>query len=145
VTADTNAATVLAFDFGARRTGVAVGNTLLRIASPLVTIETERTDQRFAAIDTLLAQWQPTRLVVGLPTHADGTEHAMTQRVRRFARQLEGRFNLPVDLVDERWTTEVAEDALRTAGTPSAKRKGVRDQIAAQLILQSWFDAGGSQ
>ena len=137
-----HAATVLAFDFGTRRIGVAVGNTLVRLAHPLTTIDCERIDSRFAAIDALLTEWRPLRLVVGLPTHADVAEHAMTARARRFARQLEGRCNLPVDLVDERWTTEAADYDLRDAGTSIAKRKGVRDQVAAQRILQSWFDDG---
>jgi putative holliday junction resolvase len=140
VTGTAQAATVLAFDFGTRRIGVAVGNTLLRQAHPLTTIDDERTDVRVAAIAALIAQWQPARLVVGLPTHADGTPHAMTARARRFSRQLQGRFHLPVDLVDERWTTEVAEDALREAGTSAGKRREVRDRIAAQLILQSWLE-----
>lgn len=140
MTENANAATVLAFDFGTRRLGIAVGNTLVRIAHPLTTVDDERTDVRFAAIDALLAQWQPVQLVVGLPTHADGTEHEMTSRARRFARQLGGRCNLPVDLIDERWTTEAADYDLRDAGTSAAKRKSVRDQVAAQRILQSWFD-----
>ena len=140
-------ATVLAFDFGTRRIGVAVGNTLLRTAQPLVTIDDERTDERFAAIAALIAEWQPGMLVVGLPTHADGTEHDMTQRAHRFARQLEGRFGLPVARVDERWTTQDAKGALAAAGGRRAGREGraVRDQVAAQLILQGWFDDRGDE
>jgi putative Holliday junction resolvase len=133
-------ATVLAFDFGTRRIGVAMGNTLMRIAHPLVTIEGERNDERFEAIAALVAQWQPGTLVVGLPMHADGTEHDMTHRAQRFARQLEGRFRLPVALVDERWTTEAAQSMLDDAGTTGRKGRAVRDSVAAQLILQSWFD-----
>ena len=133
-------ATVLAFDFGTRRIGVAMGNTLMRIAHPLVTIEGERNDERFEAIAALVAEWQPGMLVVGLPTHADGTEHDMTHRAQRFARQLEGRFRLPVALVDERWTTEAAQSMLDDAGTTGRKGRAARDSVAAQLILQSWFD-----
>ena len=133
-------ATVLAFDFGTRRIGVAVGNTLTRMAHPLATIDGERTDVRFAAIAVLVAEWQPGTLVVGLPTHADGTEHDTTLRAQRFAQQLEGRFRLPVALVDERWTTEAAQSALEEAGMTGRKGNAVRDQMAAQLILQSWFD-----
>ncbi len=133
-------ATVLAFDFGTRRIGVAVGNTLTRAAHPLATIEDERSDQRFAAISALIAEWQPGTLVVGLPTHADGSEHEMTQRARRFARQLEGRFHLPVEMVDERWTTQAAQSAQDDAGSAGRKGRALRDQVAAQLILQSWFD-----
>ena len=136
-------ATVLAFDFGTQRIGVAVGNTLTRRAHPLITIQGERGDERFAAIAALVAEWQPGTLVVGLPTHADGSAHAMTQRAQRFARQLDGRFGLPVALVDERWTTQAAkaaQDAAGGSGNTGHRGRAVRDQVAAQLILQSWFD-----
>ena len=133
-------ATVLAFDFGTRRIGIAMGNTLTSTAHALTTIDDERTEQRFAAIAALVKEWAPGTLVVGLPVHADGKEHDMTQRARRFARQLEGRFQLPVALVDERWTTEAAQSALDDSGVTGRKGKAVRDQVAAQLILQSWFD-----
>jgi putative Holliday junction resolvase len=133
-------ATVLAFDFGTQRIGVAMGNTLTRRAHPLVTIDEERSDERFAAISALVAEWQPGTLVVGLPTHADGSGHEMTRRAQRFARQLEGRFRLPVALVDERWTTEAAQSVLDDAGITGRKGRAVRDSVAAQIILQSWFD-----
>src|SRR5690606_32587095 len=109
-------ATFLAFDFGTKRIGVAVGNTIVRTARPVTTIEAEANDQRFAAIGALVNEWQPQALVVGVPVHADGSEHEMTQRARRFARQLGGRFRLPVIEVDERYTTEAAEMALRESG-----------------------------
>ena len=133
-------ATVLAFDFGTQRIGVAVGNTLTRTAHPLGTIDAERSHERFAAIAALVAEWQPGTLVVGLPTHADGAEHDMTHRAQRFARQLEGRFRLPVALVDERWTTEAAQSVMDAAGRSGRKERATRDAVAAQLILQSWFD-----
>jgi putative holliday junction resolvase len=132
--------TVLAFDFGTRRIGVAVGNTLLRIARPLTTIAAEANAARFAAIAALVADWQPGLLVVGRPVHADGVPHEMTARAERFARQLEGRFGLPVARVDERFTSVGAEDALAAAGVRAGARKAARDEVAAQLILQSWFD-----
>jgi putative Holliday junction resolvase len=141
-------ATVLAFDFGTQRIGVAVGNTLTRQAHPLTTIQGERNDERFAAIAALVAEWQPGTLVVGLPTHADGTAHDMTDRARRFARQLDGRFGLPVALVDERWTTQAAQSAQEAAGgSGNTGRRGraLRDQGAAQIILQSWFDEPDNQ
>ena len=136
-------AIVLAFDFGTRRIGVAMGNTLTRTAHPLGTIDAERSHERFAAIAALVAEWQPGRLVVGLPTHADGSAHEMTQRAQRFARQLEGRFRLPVAMVDERWTTQTAQSVLDDAGMTGRKGRAVRDAVAAQLILQSWFDERG--
>lgn len=134
------AVAVLAFDFGTRRIGVAAGNTLVRVAHPLATIEQERNEQRFDSIAELINEWQPAILVVGLPLHADGTEHVMTERARRFARQLQGRFRLPVEFSDERWTTELAQAALDAQGTRGAVARGARDRVAAQLILQSWFD-----
>jgi len=137
-TADTG--TVLAFDFGTRRIGVAVGNTLVRVAHPLTTIADEANAARFAAVASLIDEWQPAVLVVGRPVHADGKAHEMTARAERFARQLEGRFGLPVAQVDERLTTVDAEAALVAAGVGAKQRKALRDQAAAQRILQSWFD-----
>ncbi len=137
---------MLAFDFGTRRIGVAVGNSLLRVARPLTTIAAEANAARFAAVAALIGEWQPDLLVVGHPVHADGAEHALTARAERFARQLEGRFGLPVAHVDERFTSVAAEDALAAAGFRAGARKAARDEVAAQLILQSWFDqlvAGG--
>ena len=99
--------TVLGFDFGLKRIGVAVGNTGLRHAQPLLIIDAPTNDGKFAAIGELIAQWQPALCVVGLPTHPDGAEHEMTVRCRRFANQLHGRFNLPVELVDERYSSAV--------------------------------------
>jgi putative Holliday junction resolvase len=101
---------LLAFDYGLRRVGVAVGNTLLGQAQPLRTLALEGA-ARFAAIEQLLREWQPDALVVGVPFHPDGAPHENTQRAQRFARQLGGRFRLPVFEVDERWsTTEVLAD-----------------------------------
>ena len=134
------AATVLAFDFGTRRIGIAVGNTLLRVARPLATIDRDRVDERFAAIAAIIAEWQPSRLIVGVPTHADGTPHAMTDRARNFARKLGGRVRLPVSEVDERWTTLAAKDQLAADGIGGQRARAERDQVAAQIILQSWFD-----
>jgi putative Holliday junction resolvase len=132
------AGTVLAFDFGTRRIGVAIGETGIGVAHPLATLAAKSGRERFEAIGALIEEWRPVLLVVGLPTHADGTAHAMTARALRFARQLEGRFGLPVTCCDERFTTYDAELALRGAGVRA--RKTVRDQVAAQLILQSYLD-----
>jgi putative holliday junction resolvase len=132
--------TVLAFDFGTRNIGVAIGNTLVRVAHPLTTIAGEVNAARFAAIGALVAQWQPQVLVVGLPVHADGAEHEMTSRARRFARSLEGRFGLPVMRVDERFTTRAADAKLRAQGVRCTAHTGARDAVAAALILQTWFD-----
>ena len=110
----------LAFDFGTRRVGVAAGNSLTRQATPLRTIAAEG-DERFAAIARLIAEWQPDALIVGVPVHPDGTPHDNTRRAQRFARQLHGRFRLPVHEVDERYsTTEAAASGARDLDAASA-------------------------
>ncbi len=131
---------VLAFDFGKKRIGVAIGNNMLGIARPLMTIDNEVTEQRFAVIAQLLDTWQPVLLVVGLPMNSDGTAHELTQLSQRFARRLAGRFNIKVILQDERYTSQTASAALREAGIAGRKQKSVLDQVAAQQILQSFFD-----
>lgn len=110
----------LAFDFGLKRIGVAAGNSLTRQATPLRTIAAEG-DARFAAIGALIAEWQPDALIVGVPVHPDGTPHDNTRRAQRFARQLHGRFRLPVHEVDERYsTTEAAASGARDLDAASA-------------------------
>jgi putative Holliday junction resolvase len=132
--------TLLAFDFGTKRIGIAVGNTVTGTARPLTTIADEKTDTRFSAIAALLAEWQPAALVVGLPCNDDGTPHAMTALSRRFANRLKGRFNLPTLLVDERYTSAAASSVLDEEGIHGRKQKSLIDQYAAQQILQAYFD-----
>ena len=132
--------TLLAFDFGEKRIGVAIGESTLKMAHPLTTIHATRNDTRLRAIDQLITEWQPVQLVVGLPRHLDGTEHNMSARCRGFARQLEGRFRLPTTLVDERLTSAEAHSLLRGFGRGGKKDKALIDQLAAQRILQSYFD-----
>jgi putative Holliday junction resolvase len=110
----------LAFDFGLKRVGVATGNSLTRRATPLRTIAAEG-DERFAAIGRLVAEWQPDALIVGVPVHPDGAPHDNTRRAQRFARQLHGRFRLPVHEVDERYsTTDAAASGARDLDAASA-------------------------
>ena len=110
----------LAFDFGTRRVGVATGNTLTHRATPLQTLAIEG-EERFAAIAALIKEWQPDALVVGVPFHPDGAPHDNTERARRFARQLRGRYRLPVHEVDERYsTTEALSDGARDLDAASA-------------------------
>jgi putative Holliday junction resolvase len=134
------AGTVLAFDFGTRRIGVAVGELDTGLAHPLATIAASRDDEWLRAVAALVAEWRPALFVVGLPTRADGVPHAMTARAQRFAGKLERHFALPVELCDERFTTHGASDALRETGVRGAERKRVRDRVAAQLILQDYLD-----
>lgn len=133
--------TVMAFDFGVKRIGVATGNTMLGSAHPLTTIAFADKARRYAAIAALIAEWQPALLVVGLPSHMDGTEHEISKLARKFARELGARFALPVELVDERLTSAMAEMELAQAHVKLSKRKALVDQMAAQQILQSYFDA----
>ena len=132
--------TLLAFDFGTKRIGIAVGNTLLHRANPLTTIDDEKTDTRFAKIAALMAEWQPCALVVGLPCNDDGTPHELTALCRRFANRLKGRFGLPVILVDERYTSLAASARLNEEGIRGRQQKTLLDQYAAQQILQAYFD-----
>ena len=120
-TATGAAQSFLAFDFGTRRTGVAVGNRLTRTAQPLKTIAAQG-DALFAPIAAILQEWQPDALVVGVPRHPDGNAHDMTQRAQRFARQLAGRFHLPVHEVDERYSSvEAAAQGARDLDAESAR------------------------
>ena len=123
--------TVMAFDYGTRRIGVAVGNTLTRQGQPMKTIAEASSDAVFKAIEGLLKEWQPNRLVVGLPCHPDGTEHAMSAKARRFGNQLHGRFQLPVEWVDERYTSAVLE------ANPDMRDN--LDAESAALILEQYF------
>jgi putative Holliday junction resolvase len=132
--------TLLAFDFGTRRIGIAVGNTVTATARPLTTIDDEKNDTRFAAIAALIKERQPAALVVGLPCNDDGTPHELTALCRRFANRLKGRFNLPTLLVDERYTSAAASTALGEEGIHGRKQKSLIDQYAAQQILQAYFD-----
>jgi len=132
--------TYLAFDFGTKRIGVAVGNSVTRTAQPLVTLHGEENDKRFAAIEALIREWQPARLVVGLPCNEDGTPHEMTRLCRRFANRLKGRYGVPVILVDERYTSAAASMELSAAGVHGIRQKSMLDQVAAQQILQAYFD-----
>ena len=120
----------MSFDFGLKRIGVAVGNLLIKQAQPLTIIDAASNAAKFAAIGTLIDEWQPSRIVVGLPLHPDGAEHEMTLRCRRFANQITGRFGVATVLIDERYTSAVL----------SASRGGHVDSLAAALILQQFFD-----
>ena len=123
--------TILAFDYGTRRIGIAVGNTEARVSQALKTIAAANADVLFREIDSLLKEWQPDQLVVGLPTHPDGAEHEMTQKARRFGNQLQGRFHLPLEWVDERYTSAVLE------GDPQMHDN--LDAHSAALILEQYF------
>jgi len=123
--------TVMAFDYGTRRVGVAVGNSVSRSGQALKTIATPNIKELFQQIEGLLKEWGPNQLVVGLPMHPDGTAHEMTAKAKRFGNQLNGRFGLPVAWVDERYTSAVLE------GDPSMRDN--LDARSAALILEQYF------
>jgi len=135
---------VLAFDFGEKRIGVAVGEWSLAQAHPLTTIHGEANKERFTTIAALIAEWRPVSLVVGLPVSLDGTPHAMTARCIRFANQLRGRFGLSVDYAEERLSSVEAEERLRAGGHDARSAKAHVDALAAQIILQCFFEHAAS-
>lgn len=132
--------TVLAFDYGVKRTGVASGELEIGVAHPLATLKADSRAARFAAIDKLMAEWQPGLLVVGLPFHPDGAEHELTRAARNFAANLEDRYKLPVFLHDERYSSAAAESEIHAASQSGVKSRHSVDAIAAQHILQGFFD-----
>ena len=133
--------TILAFDYGEKRIGVATGETILKTAHALTTINAEQNELKFSQIAQLISEWRPSLLVVGLPMHMDGEANLMTQLAKKFAQRLEGRFNLPVLMVDERLSSVEAAQNLRDAGVVGSKQKALLDAVAAQSILQSYFDS----
>ena len=135
--------TLLALDYGVKRIGVAVGEAELKSAHPLASIRATGIDRR-AALDRLVKEWHPVRLVLGLPSRDDAMPHALAARVRHFARELEARYRLPVELVDERYSSAEAEARLREAGGARRAARASRDReidsYAAQLLLQQYYD-----
>jgi putative Holliday junction resolvase len=135
--------TLLALDYGVKRIGVAVGDEGLKSAHPLASIRAAGIDRR-AALDRLVREWHPVRLVLGLPSRDDALPHALAARVRHFARELEAWYRLPVELVDERYSSAAAEARLREAGGARRAARASRDReidsYAAQLLLQQYYD-----
>jgi putative Holliday junction resolvase len=129
-------ATLLAFDYGEKRIGVAIGNALTGHARALAVVPNRNREFRFEAVGKLIGEWKPDALVVGLPCHPDGTPHEMTQLAKRFGNQLNGRFNLPVAWVDERYSSVAADLDMRERGAGS----DMRDAEAARIILQQYLD-----
>jgi len=141
------AGTVLAFDYGDKRVGVAVGDAALGMAHPLASVAVQG-EARLAAIAKLIAEWHPVRLIVGMPVAEEGASHPLAPRVRSFARSLEARFGLPVAFVDERYSSVEAEARLRSAGGARRAARAARareiDSYAAQLILEQHFAEAGA-
>ena len=133
--------TILAFDFGLRRIGVAVGQEITASASPLAVVRNGEDGPDWAAIGMLIRDWQPARIVVGMPTFADGTESEISNRVNEFISEL-ARFDLPLETEDERYTSVEAEEILkadRALGLRRRFKKELIDSIAATLIAERWL------
>ncbi len=133
---------ILAFDFGLQRTGIAVGNKLTGVATPLCTLTSINSKPDWTSISTLIKEWRPELLVVGIPYLLDGTSSEMTLKAEKFSRQLEGRYALPVDTINEVLSSLEAEQRLkqsRQAGRKKKVKKGEIDQLAAAIILESWI------
>lgn len=130
---------LLAFDFGTKRIGVAVGQTITQTARPLDTIQAKEGEPNWNAIEKVITKWLPDALVVGIPLNMDGTEQGVTHLAREFAEALREHFAIPVHEIDERLTTKDAREQLFAKGGYKALQGGQVDQVAAQLILQNWF------
>ncbi|MAT92546.1 MAG: Holliday junction resolvase RuvX [Halioglobus sp.] len=135
--------TVIAFDFGLRQVGAAVGNSQLRTSDSLPVLRARDGVPDWDALQRLVQEWQPDLLVVGDPLNMDGSDSQLCARARRFARQLHGRLRLPVELCDERLSSFEAKQALREAGHRGDYKRAPADSLAAQLILRTWFAEGG--
>ncbi len=134
------AQTLLGFDYGHKRIGVAVGQTLTASASALATVQARDGRPDWQAISRLIADWKPGALVVGIPYHMDGTEQSMTADALRFCRQLEGRYGLPVHRAEERLTSYVVESGMAR----NSDRRAI-DPLSAQVILQDWLQQHAQQ
>ena len=132
------ARTILAFDFGLARIGVAVGQELITSARPLTTLKNKQQHPDWNTISRLLADWQADLLIVGVPRHADNSASALTDSAQRFSRRLQNRYGLPVETIDERLSSWEADSYQASAG--KYPQDGYNDALAAALILESWFN-----
>jgi len=132
--------TVIALDFGAKRIGVAVGESSLGIAHPLSAITVEDNTRRLQAIGALIAEWHPVQVVVGIPQHEGDQVHPLAQRIHRFVRRMRAQYDVPVSLVDERLTSWAASRRLSNAGIAAKQQREHIDAMAACAILETWFE-----
>ena len=136
---DTSIKTIMGFDYGRKRIGVAIGQSLTKTANPLCILTAKDGKPQWGAVEKLLAEWKPDLLIVGLPLHMDGSEHQITIEARRFSRQLEGRYRLPVALQDERLSSYTIEQGVKTS--PKSETSGKIDSLSAQIIVQDWLQS----
>jgi putative holliday junction resolvase len=132
--------TILAFDFGEKRIGVAVGNTVSGEARPLTTLHVESNQDRLAEVSKLVSEWQPARFVVGEPSHEDGRPHEVAHLAHKFGNRLRENFRLPVEYVNEFLSSVEAERLLAERGIRGIAQKEHLDAVAAQVILQNYLD-----
>ena len=132
--------TYLAFDYGEKYIGVAVGSRHSRLAEPLTTLRGSAKNPDWVRVSQLIEEWRPDALVVGLPLNMDGSDNPMTRAARAFGQRLKDRYNLPVHMVDERLSTLVARDTLNEAGVTMRRHKSRLDKVAAQTILQAFLN-----
>jgi len=131
---------ILSFDFGEKRVGVAVGNNITNNVHPLETIETEKKTERYKKIESLIEIWKPINLVIGYPLNDDGSESRMSLLAKKFGEKLKNKFNIAVYFVDERFSSSEAEIRLKKLEKNFKKRKYIIDQVAAMIILDSFFE-----
>jgi putative Holliday junction resolvase len=134
------ARTYLAFDYGEKYIGVAVGSSHSRLAEPVTTLRGSAKNPDWVGISKLIEEWCPHALVVGLPLNMDGSDNPVTRAARTFGQRLKERYNLPVHMVDERLSTLAARDILNEAGVPMRRHKSRLDKVAAQTILQAFLN-----
>ena len=139
-----NAETILGFDFGEKRIGVAVGNTVTSQAQALTTLHVESNAARLGAVEILVNEWQPASFVVGQPEHADGTPHEIAHLAKKFGNRLTEKFRLPVTYVNETLSSAEASSILGARGVKGIAQKAEIDAVAAQVILQSFLDERAS-
>ena len=136
--------TILGFDYGGKRIGVAVGQELTATTQSVATVAVINNKPDWPHITRLLDEWKPDLVIVGLPMNMDGTEHEVSRAARRFGNQINGRYNLPVEMVDERLTSLEAEEIITEQRRSGQRRKrsskAAVDQIAAELIIKTWFN-----
>lgn len=130
---------LLGFDFGLKRIGIAVGQTITKTARPLVTIKAEQGVPQWEVLNKIIQTWQPTALIVGIPLNMDGSDQAITHAAKQFSDELHQRYHLPVYGIDERLSTKDARERIFKEGGYKALQKESIDSIAAQLILQNWL------
>ena len=130
---------VMGFDFGSKKIGIAIGQTVTQTARPIDTIQNKNGVPNWDAVSKLIKKWQPDALIVGIPLNMDGTEQPITHAAREFSHQLKEKYRINIFEIDERLTTKDAREQLFTKGGFKALQDGQVDRVAAQLILQNWF------